>query len=123
MLATHTLRLQTERSARESTGSPSCGSHSMAKVTLPVCEFIRACRCMSLDRIYISGTPGRGTITPKLIWRMVTVSQYTRSAMEKLKTAIYDGSRGYDDLQSMDGSPVIVLEQEWQLAGDFPACN
>ena len=39
--------------------------------------------------------------------------------MEKLKTAIYDGSRGYDDLWSMDGNPVIVLEQEWQLAGNF----
>ena len=123
VLATRILRLQTERSARESTGSPSCGSHNMANVTLPVCEFIRACRCISLERMYMSGTPGRGTITPKLMWRMVTESQYARSAMEKLKTAIYDGSRGYDDLQSMDGSPVIVLEQEWQLAGDFPACN
>ena len=50
---------------------------------------------------------------------MVTVSQYARSAMEKLKTAIYDGSGGYDDLKSMDSSPVIILEQEWQLAGNF----
>ena len=78
---------------------------------------------MSLERMYMSGTPGRGIIMAKLSWRMIAASQQTLSAIENLNIAMSDGYWGSDELLAKGNYQIVVLEQEWQLACNlFSAC-